>query len=121
MTPLHLNIQGQLRSFLCPLGARYYKRSVSRHFQSHHFRRSHRYSIAVKYRVVEADPAVHRERSSLDVGRSLIPLNTLVVYRLVFGESSSRNLWLGERTSEGFTSLSLVFMKAPLGIDLWAV
>ena len=92
MTPFDLNIQGQLRSFLLPYWARYYERSVSRHFQSRYFKRSLRYSIAAKYRVVEADPAVHRERLSLDVGQSLIPLNTLVMYRLVLRESSSRRL-----------------------------
>ena len=77
--------------------------------------------LTARERVGEVDPVVQYERSSLDVGRSFVPLNTLVGYRLVFRESSSPWFWLDEKPSQGFTSFSLVFTQAPLRTDLWAV
>jgi len=58
-----------------------------------------RLPVAARVRAGEGDPVVHRDRSSIDVGWSFVPLNTRVVYRLAIRESSSRRLWLDEVTS----------------------
>ena len=60
------------------------------------------------------------ERSSLDLGRPFVPLNTLVVYRPSVREPVGRRLWLGGEDGQGFNPLSLVFTQAPLRTGLQA-
>ena len=124
-TPFNLSIQGQLRPFpmlhALPWQCGYYGRSVNRHFQSDHFKPSHRHSFTAICRVGLVDPVVRHERSSLNLGRPFVPLNTLIVYRPSFRESPGQELWPSEDDGQGYIPLSQVFMEAPLRTSLQVI